>query len=671
MDVAVLRNIAFVGHPSSGKTTLVDALAFEMGASDRKGSVADKTSICDTEEEEQEKHHTLLAKVVHAEWENHIWNLFDTPGYPDFVGETQSAIFAADLVVGVVSCSSGVTFNLTKKLEKAADLGCGRAVVVTHLDGENADFDTIVDELRSKVGEVCVPVQVPNESGPGFTTSERVFLTDPETSTWRQTLMDAVMDSCQDEELLGQYLEGTRLTEEQLEIHLPHAIASGSVVPILVCNPESGAALEEFTSFLTRFAPSPKNASHFMSEGEVVRPDPDAEFMGVVFAVRSDPHVGRLSTMRVLRGQIKATDQVWAGGDGKPEKLGGLFHLIGGKRREPTESAGPGEIVAFSKVESLGFGDVVVLAGSTSHQLDEPVLSAPMVSLAVVPKSRADEQKIGAAFHKLEAEDPTFKIEHVADTHELVMHGMSDLHLQIIEARLKRRFGVEIETSLPKIAYKETVGKSAEGHYRHKKQSGGRGQFGECYVRLKPGANESGFVFTDNVVGGSIPRNLIPAVEKGAREVCERGVLAESRVVDVELELYDGKFHAVDSDEASFKRAGAGAFKDAFLKAKPVLLEPVMELEIHVPTDDAGTVFSDITSHRRGQVVDQAAEAGGHVTVITTHVPLSTVQTYHRDLKSQTAGEGFYTMKLFNYSPMPAAEQQKVLKAIGHKHEAE
>ncbi len=671
MDVAVLRNIAFVGHPSSGKTTLVDALAFEMGASDRKGSVADKTSICDTEPEEQEKHHTLLAKVVHAEWEAHKWNFFDTPGYPDFVGETQSAIFAADLVVGVVSCTSGVTFNLTKKLETAAKLGCGRAIVVTHLDGDNADFDKIVEALRAKVGESCVPLQVPNASGPSFSGSERVFLEDPETSTWRQTMMDAVMDSCQDEELLGRYLEGHRLTEEELEIQLPHAIASGSVVPILVCNPESGVALEEFTSFLTRFAPSPKNASHYISDGVTVLPDPSEPFMGVVVAVRSDPHVGRLSTMRVLRGTIKATDQVWSGADSKPEKLGGLFHLMGGKRREPTESASAGDIVAFSKVENLGFGDVVVLAGEDGHPLEEPVLSAPMVALAVVPKSRADEQKIGAALHKLEAEDPTFITEHVAETHELVMHGMSDLHLQIIEARLKRRFGVEIITSLPKIAYKETIGSNAEGHYRHKKQSGGRGQFGECYVRLKRGASGTGFVFSDKVVGGSIPRNLIPAVEKGVREVCEKGVLAESRVVDVELELYDGKFHAVDSDEASFKRAGAGAFKDAFLKAKPVLLEPVMELEVHVPAHDAGTVFSDLTSHRRGQVVDQAAEAGGHVTVITAHVPLSMVQTYHRDLKSQTAGEGFYNMKLSSYSAMPSSEQQKVLKAIGRNHDAD
>ncbi|MFT5286243.1 MAG: elongation factor G [Planctomycetota bacterium] len=669
MDTSVLRNIAFVGHPFSGKTTLVDALAFEMGASDRKGSVADKTSICDTEPEEQEKHHTLLSKVVHAEWEDHSWNLFDTPGYPDFVGETQSAIFASDLVVGVVSCTSGVTFNLTKKMETAADLGCGRALVITHLDGELADFDTIVEELRAKIGEMCVPIQVPNASGPGFTGSERVFLKDPETSVWRQTLMDAVMDTCQDEPLLASYLEGQRLTEEQLEIHLPHAIATGSVVPILVCNPASGAALLEFTSFLTRFAPCPNNASHFQAEGETISPDPDGDFMGVVVAVRSDAHVGKLSTMRVLRGQINATDQVWSGEDGKPEKLGGLFHLVGGKRRDPIESAGPGEIVAFSKVEHLGFGDVVVLAGQPGCDLEEPVLSDPMVALAAVPKTRADEQKIGAALHKLEAEDPTFLVEHVAETHELVMHGMSDLHLQIIEARLKRRFGVEIETSLPKIPFQETIVGKAEAHYRHKKQSGGRGQFGECSLRIKPGASGSGVVFVDKVVGGAIPRNLIPAVEKGILELCGKGVLTHSRVVDVEAEVFDGKFHAVDSDEASFKRAGAGAFIEAFMKARPVLMEPLMEMEIHVPTGDAGTIFSDLTSHRRGHVTDQSVEAGGHVTVITAQVPLAMVQTYHRDLKSQTSGEGFYTMKLIRYAPMPAAEQQKILKTEGRKHE--
>jgi elongation factor G len=668
MEVSAIRNIAFVGHPSSGKTTFIDGLAHALGASDRKGSVAEKTSLCDTEPEEQEKGHTLQMKVIHADHGGLSWNLFDTPGYPDFMGDTVSAMYASDLVVAVVSCSSGVTFNVLQKMKLAAELGRGRAIIVTHLDGENASFEALVEELREKVGECCVPIQVPDKSGPGFSAVSRVL--EDASSEWRRPLMDAVMDACEDEELMMSYLDGKEPTDDQLDSLAPSAITAGSVVPILVSNPVTDIGLPQAIRFLSHFAPSPEKSRPFEAAGEPVLPDADGDFLGTVFAVRSDPHVGRISAVRVLRGKLSASDHVWSG-TGKPEKLGGLFHLVGGKRRDNVDVAVPGEIVAFSKVEGVGFGDAVVLGGSEAPTLKRPEPPTPMVSLAITPKSRADEQKIGEALHKLEAEDPTFRIEQTRDTHEMVAHGMSDLHLQVIEARLKRRFGVEIETALPKIAYKETISRPAEGHHRHKKQSGGRGQFGECYIRIKPGAKDSGYVFVDEVTGGSIPRNLIPAVDKGMREVCEKGVLTHNVVVDVEAAVYDGKFHAVDSDEMSFKKAGAAAFRDAFMKAGPQLLEPVMEMEIHIPTDDAGVVFSDITSHRRGQVVDQTSEGGGSTTVVRAHVPLSTVLTYHRDLKSQTAGEGYYTMHLDHYAPMPAAEQQKVLKEIGRKHEEE
>lgn len=668
MEVPAIRNIAFVGHPSSGKTTLIDALAHKMGASDRKGSVADKTSICDTEPEEQEKQHTLQAKFVHAEHDGLSWNLIDTPGYPDFVGDTLAAMYASDLVVGVVSATSGVTFNLRKKMLAAESMGRGRAILVTHLDGENADFEALVEDLRARLGECCVPIQVPDKSGPGFSAVSRVLADDD--SPYRQPLFDAIMDSCGDEALMERYLEGNPLSPDELSQVAPRALTEGSFVPVLIANPVTEVGLDEALLFFSKFSPSPATGATFVAAGEPVQPSSDGDFLGTVFAVRSDPHVGKISAVRILRGTLSASDQV-TNGESKPEKLGGLFRLVGGKRRDAVDSAGPGEIVAFSKVEGLGFGDAVVLAGHEAPAVEGVEVPVGMVSLAVEPKSRADEQKIGESLTKLAAEDPTFHFQQVSETHQLVMNGMSDLHLQVLEARLKRRFGVEIETSLPRIAYKETVSKSSEGHHRHKKQSGGRGQFGECYVRMKPGAEGSGFVFVDKIVGGSIPRNLIPAVEKGMAEVCSEGVLTQSVVVDVEVELYDGKFHAVDSDEASFKMAGGRAFRDAFTKANPVLLEPVMELEIHVPTDHAGTVFSDLTSQRRGHVVDQTSEDDGHTTVVKAHVPLATVQTYHRDLKSQTAGEGFYSMILHGYAPMPAGEQQKVLKEIGRSREEE
>jgi elongation factor G len=657
-DAANLRNIAFVGHPSAGKTTLIDALAHALAVSDRKGSVADKTSICDTEPEEQERQHTLTLSAVHAEERGVRWNLIDTPGYPEFAADAQSAMFACELTLGVVSAASGVTYNLRHKMAAAAGMKRGRALLVTHLDGEHVDWDELEERLRSALGETCVPVLTPNASGTAFSSVGALA------EAWRKALFDRVMDACDDEAVVMRYLENETLGEDELRSHLPHAIAKGALVPILVCNPASGVGIEEVLSWLAIYAPSPVTRALFAREGQDLPPDPKAAPLGIVFNVRSDAHVGKVCLARMVQGVLRVADPV---GEGKGEKVGGLFHAVGGKRRDAIELASAGDIVAFTKVEHVGWGKTFTVGGA-APALAPPPLPSPMVPMAIAPKSRADEQKIGQALHKIEAEDPSFQVSHNEDTHELVVSGMSELHLQIVEQRLKRRYGVEIVMSLPRIAYRETVTRASEAHYRHKKQTGGRGQFGECYVRMRPGAENSGVVFKDEVVGGAIPRNLIPAVEKGVREVAAEGVLTHSKVVDVEVEVYDGKFHAVDSDEASFKKAGAGAFRDAFAKAGPVLLEPIMDLEIYVPTEHAGGIFSDLTSHRRGHVHDQQSSADGTITVIQAKAPLATLLTYSRDLKSQTAGEGSFTMKPHHYERVPAAEQSKILAAIGRKH---
>jgi len=664
-----LRNVAFVGHPSAGKTTLVDALAFQLGASARKGSVGDKTSICDTEPEEQEKGHTLQMAIVQADHGGLRWSLFDTPGYPDFIADVQAAMFAADLVVGVVSSAGRVSYNLRKKLESAAALGKGRAIVVTHVDGENSDFETTVDELVQSIGPVCVPLLLPDKSGHGFSRVVTAF--EESGGEWRKALMDRAMDACTDEGLLGRYLETETLSEEELRLALPLAIAKGALIPVLACQPESGLGVDKVLDFLHDFAPHPALFEQKDAEGNPVALDPEGALAGTVFNVKSDPHLGKVCVARILRGTLGSHDTVSGPRTSeRGEKLGGLFRLVG-KKREPLESGKPGEVVAFAKVESIHYGESFTTAGGEFVRAPLPPQPTPMVALAVQPKSRADEQKIGEALHKLAAEDPTFRTEYHAETHEMVAYGMSDLHLQVMEARLKRRFGVEITTHVPRIAYRETISRAAEGHYRHKKQTGGRGQFGECYIRLRPLPKGSGVVFTDAVVGGSIPRNLIPAVEKGMRDVVSKGVLTNSQVVDLDFEVHDGKFHEVDSDEASFKIAGARAFMDGFQKAGPVLLEPMVELSISVPTDSAGTIFSDLTSHRRGQVLDQWNEADGAVTVIKALAPLAAVQTYQRDLKSQTAGEGSFTMRVVDYAQVPPSEQAKILAQYGKKHEEE
>lgn len=665
-----VRNLAFVGHPSSGKTTLVDALAFALGVSPRKGSVTDKTSICDTEPEEQEKGHTLQLSVVQAQTKTHAWTLMDTPGYQDFVGDCHGAMVASDVVVGVVSAAGKVSQNLRHKLEHAARLGKGRVIVVTHLDAENHDYDALVTELDEVIGEVCVPYLVPDALGHAFSRVESIVAADR--NGWKKNLMDRVMDACEDDEMMNHYLDTGALTDEELHLELPLSIAKGSLVPVLCCNPVSGVGVDQVLAFLAEYAPDPSFFQMLDAAGERIALDPEGALVARVFNVRADPHVGKLCTARVMAGQIGAHDAVVGPHSaGKPEKLGGLVRQVGKRRRDPIEGAKAGEIVAFTKVEHVAFGDTVTSAGKEPRSLAPIELPEPMVALAVQPKSRADEQKIGEALKKMEAEDPTLRVKHDPDTHELVLYGMSDLHLQVVEARLKRRFGVEVSSHLPRIAYRETVTRPADGHHRHKKQSGGRGQFGECYVRVRPSPKGSGVTFTDAVVGGSIPRNLIPAVEKGMRDIVSKGVLTHSQVVDLDFEVYDGKYHDVDSDEASFKMAGARAFMDAFHKAHPVLLEPVMEMSISIPTECAGAIFSDLTSHRRAHVLDQWTEADGRTTVIKAHAPLSAIQTYQRDLKSQTAGEGAYTLKLADYSPVPAQEQARLLAQIGRKHEFE
>ena len=665
--IQAYRNIAFIGHPSSGKTTLVDAIAHVTGASARKGSVEAGTSLCDTEPEEHEKRHTLQLAAVHAEHGDRHWTFLDTPGYPDFMAETLGAMFASDLVCAVVSCTSGVTFNLRKKLEAAGRMGRPTAIVVTHLDGENADFEETVLGLREMIGETCVPVLLPDQSGPGFSALRRTY--EVKDSEWRKRLMDRVMDACEDEELLMDYLDSQVLTEEQLELLMPHAIEKAALIPVLICNPETGLGVEGVYNYFKRFAPPPTEAEILDEEGEQVLPEEVGPLVASVFSVRSDPHVGKVCLARIWSGRLGAHDAVHLGDGEKPEKLGGLYHPVG-KGRESVDSAGPGEIVAFSKVEHLGVGASFTTSEDVVRRVPGPEMPNPMVSLALFPRSRNDESKIGEALHKLVAEDPTLRMVNDPVTHELVVSGMSELHLQVLQSRLSRRYGVEVDAQLPRIPYRETITRAADGHHRHKKQSGGRGQFAECSIRLRPRERGEGNLFSDRVVGGAIPRNLIPAVEKGFLEAAAEGVLTSSTVVDVELELHDGKFHAVDSDEASFKMAGARAFREAFERAGPVLLEPLMAAEIHVPTEDAGAVFSDLTSHRRGHVTDQQTEAGGTITMIRADVPLSTMQSYHRDLKSLTSGEGSYSLGFAGYAQVPAAEQQRVLRDLSAARDA-
>ena len=664
---ADLRNLVFIGHGGTGKTTIVDGLAHLTGVTSRPGSVDQGSSISDHEPEELERKHSFTAAIVHGTHRKKPINIIDTPGYPEFVAEVTSCLHAAETAAIVVAATSKVTYNTRVLWNHAHEAGIARILVVTRNDGENTSFAETVAAIQEAFGDVCVPVVFPDGNAADFSALCNVLDMDSvpdahkdQAQTHYGTLVERVAEA--DEELMMQYLEEGELSEEDVRKNLALAIRSGAVVPIISVDPRDQKGLDTLLDFVQDFCPSIEDTEGAPAVGAddaetTVKGSADDPLVAQVFKIISDQHVGRISYIKVHSGTLKGDSALHVEGVNKPIKLNGINLIQAREGLKSTDSAGPGDIVAVTKIEDFIYGGTVSGAAG-APQIVSPVLPKPMVSLAVVPKSQGDEQRLGDGLRKLGVEDPTFVVRREDATHELLIEGLSDLHLQIMTERLKRRYKVEIDTHLPKIPYKETVAAKAEGHHRHKKQSGGRGQFGECFIRIAPSDRGSGFEFHDKIVGGAIPRNLIPAVEKGMRESLAAGPLAGCEMVDFNIELYDGKFHPVDSDEASFKMAGQRALRDAFLKAKPQLLEPVMDLHISVPSRFMGDITGDVNS-RRGRIVGMDSE--GEVQKIHAQIPLSEVQTYSTELRSVTAGEGSYTMEFYGYEQVPPHVQDKVI----------
>lgn len=674
-----IRNVALVGHGGSGKTSLGEALLHLGGVTSRLGSVDQGTSILDFEPEEVKRRISLGLAVAGFEWAGHEITLVDAPGYADFSGDARAAVRAADLALFVVSGVEGVEVGTETMWRVAAEEGVPRAIVVTKLDRERSSFDRTVAGLREAFGPGVAPIHVPFGSEHDLSGLVRVVnrsLYRYDGGTLRGSPAEeipadvadavdaahvAVVESAVevDEELMELYFEGTEPDRDVIVRSIHQSMLRGEAFPVLVASGTRGVGVDILADFLVEYGPSPLERPLPPTTAGTVEATPDAPLAAFVFKTVTDPFVGKVSFVRVYGGSITQDDVVEVAGRG-PARLHTLYRLLG-KDHIATSSLACGAIGAVAKVEELVTGATLRAPGS-SLVLSPVPYPAPVTELAVSPRGTHDDDKLSLALHRIEEEDPTIRVERRAETSETVVSGLGDVHLEVTFERIARKFGVEIESSLPRIPYRETITSSVEVEGKHKKQSGGRGQFGVVVVRFSPRPRGSGYEFIDSVKGGSVPRQFIPAVDKGIREALERGILAGYPVVDVAAELLDGKYHPVDSDELSFRMAGIQAVRAAAPSLKPVLLEPIARLRVRIPDECTGDIMGDINA-KRGRVLGM--DTDGTLREIVAEVPMAEMQRYAVDLRSMTSGRGSFEIVFDHYEEMPRSEAEKVIAAAG------
>jgi len=663
-DVQNIRNVALVGHSGAGKTSLAEAILFKAKATSRLGKVDDGSSILDFDPDEKERRSTIDSAVGHLTSGGVQVTLIDTPGLVDFQGEAVGALRAVETALFVIGANSGIGVNTRTMWGHAEREGVGRAIVVSRLDAENVSASALLDAIRETFGSRCVPFYLNQGEGPSF--SGIVSCLEPpadaggDVSGWQETLIDAVVEA--DEEAMEKYLEEGEIAPEELKGLIGKAIATGTIVPIFFASVEKDIGIAELLDALTVYFPSPENglrrkvaaAADQEPDRELV-PDPSQPFVGQVFKIVTDDYVGKLAFFRVFSGKVAANTNFHLVRTDSSEKMTNIL-TVQGKETKQVEVASAGQIAAMARVESIAIGDTIT-AGENVY-LPEIAFPTPMVSLAVEPRTRGDETKIGPTLQKLADEDPSLTVVRDRQTHETVISGLSDLHLKMKLGRMHRRYKVDVNTRLPKIPYLETITANGDAQYRHKKQTGGAGQFAEVWMRISPLERGKNFEFKWSVVGGNISQGYRPSIEKGVKQVMAQGVVCGCTVCDVAVQVYDGKEHPVDSKDIAFQIAGREAFKQAVLKAKPVILEPIMDVEILVPTKNMGDITSDLNS-RRGRIMGMDAEAG--MQRIKAQVPLAEMQTYSTELRSLPGGEGTYTAKHSHYdiTPPNVAEEIK------------
>jgi elongation factor G len=682
-DAPNIRNVAVVGHGGCGKTSLVSALLFDAGAVNRIGRVDEGTTVTDFDPDEVERKISLLAALAFAEWKKTKLNLIDAPGYANFLSEARSALRVAEAALVVVDAVAAVEVQTQKVWGYAEEGGLARLLVVNRMDRDNASFERALDAIQKSFGRSAVPVAVPIGEGKAFKgvvdlVSEKAHLYADDASgkfqtgeipaaqqetakAWREKLVEMVAES--NEDLMEEFFEKGTLSQEQLAKGLRTAVGAGKVSPVLPASSLLNVGVHQVLDALVDLVPSPADRGEVegldAANKQIVRkPAADAPASAFVWKTLVDPHAGRISLLRVYSGTLKSDSAIHNATRDVAERFGSLL-LLQGKSQTQVPEIQAGDIGAVAKLKETQTGDTLA---DKAHPIAyaKVAFPEPATTFAIEPKTRGDDDKISTALQRLLEEDPVLRVSRDAQTHEMLLSGMGQLHIEVVVGRLRKRYKVEVNLKKPKIPYRETIKGAAEGHGRHKKQTGGHGQFGDCKIRMKPLARGEDFKFVDDIFGGSIPRNFIPAVEKGIQDARLKGVIAGFPMVDFQVELFDGSYHDVDSSEMSFKIAGSLAFKDAVPKCRPTILEPVMSVEIAVPDEYAGAVMGDLSS-RRGR--PQGMEPKGSLQVIKAEVPLAEMLSYDAELTSMTGGRGSYHMEMDHYDEVPGHLQEKVIAA--------
>jgi elongation factor G len=664
MNTTDIRNVALVGDSGAGKTLLAEALLLEAGAVRQKGAL-------ESDPLAKKLGHSVDVTLGHAEAEGTLIHLADTPGYADFIGRTLAALEAVETAMVVVNAGVGVGPVARKMMEFAKARGLCRAIVVNDIDRPEARPMEVLAEIREAFGKECLPLNLPADQGARvvdcFFAPETEGSMASEVAATHKEIIEQVVEV--DEALMEVYLEqGEELTLEQLHAPFEKALREGHLVPVCFASAQTGAGVRELLRIFERLMPNPAegNPPPFMKgEGAAavrvdVSPDPDKHVLAHVFKVLTDPFVGKLGFLRVHQGTIKGGAQLFVGDAKKPIKISRMYRMQG-KERIELQTAIPGDIVAVPKIEELHFDAVIHDSHDEDHHHLKSIDLPPAMAGAVIePTKSADEQKLSDALHRILSEDPSIRVEHTG--HETVLYGLGELHLRVLLERMSERGGIEIKTKPPSIPYRETITGRAEGHHRHKKQTGGAGQFGEVFLRVEPLDRGAGFEFVDEVVGGAIPRQFIPAVEKGVRRAITEGAVAGFPICDVRVILYDGKAHSVDSKEVAFVAAGRKAMRDAMSKASPILLEPVVRLDTTVPKNAIGGISGELST-RRGRITGNQQLGNGDA-VVSALVPLSELGDYASRVKSLTGGAGSFTMALESYEVVPPRKQQELVAAF-------
>ena len=680
-----IRNLALVAHNGAGKTSLSEAILFSAKVINRLGKVSEGATTSDFDPAEQKRGMSINLSLLPYIWQGNKINLMDTPGYPDFVGEVKSAIRVSESAVVVICAVSGVEVGTEQVWKYCDEAELSRLIFVNRMDRENADFLKVVGQIHSFFGRKCIPIQLPigahtsfsgiidlikmkAYSGSASQVGDIPTGLKSQADELRHQLIEAVAET--DDTLLEKYLGGEELTTDELTKGLRQGVKTGKVVPILAGSGLQNIAITTLMDAIVEYLPAPKEHDVLiMADGkQTVKSPPQAggPLAALVFKTSADPYVGRLTYFRVYNGSISSNSQVWNVTRGEQERVGQLF-LLRGKTQEPVPEVAAGDIGAVAKLNVTGTGDTIG-ARDKPVKLVPVVFPEPRFSEAVYPKTKTDLDKLGSSLAKIAEEDPTLKVHREPSTSETIISGLGEIQLDVAAERMARKFGVNVDLSTPKVPFRETITVSANAEYKHKKQTGGHGQYGHVLLKLEPLPRGSGVQFEEHIVGGSIPKNYIPAVEKGVNEAVQEGVLGGYPVADVKITVYDGSFHPVDSSEICFKIAGAGAVKKGLQAGNPVLLEPIVKIKVTAPDNYTGDIISDLNT-KRGQVLGMNPMAGTNE--IEAQVPLAEVQRYAISLKSITQGKGTYTIEFSHYQEVPPMAAQKIIQARQTEREKE